>query len=475
MLRRPLLLTALLALLATSCNLSDSHPASGVCPKPSTSTTSLGLQSADDDEPEGLATFEGLAYEPGELLVYAPATKVSLQSAEVAKLEAELGVQKVADLRLAGWKVYRVPAGQEEETARKLIEAGLGQYVQPNYKYKLLYTPNDTYYDEVNNTGSQALQYGFMHVEDAWDELPADSCRPIVGVIDSGVAYDHPDLDDNVISGYDFSDDDSDPYPDVDPDDPQANSHGTAVASIVGAETNNNQGMAGVSNNLAYIMPLKVFPNAYSSTIADAIDWAVDNGAHILNLSLCITDSSGACADMTSSPDTTIDAALKRAYDSGVVSLAASGNYDDDFVGYPASSDYTIAVGATDNSNPPERADSSDWATGYGSNYGDLLDVVAPGTDVLGAIIPTSDNDEPYQYGIGTSFATPYAAGVMALYISQYHAATGGSLPSPATAASCMRSAAEDLGAVGFDVYTGMGMVRADRMLDTAGGYGCYP
>ena len=220
---------------------------------------------------------------------------------------------------------------------------------------------------------------------------------------------------------------------------------------------------------------LKVFPNAYSTTIANAIDWAVDNGAHILNLSLCITDDTGACADMTGSPDTTIDAALKRAYDSGVVSLAASGNYNDDFVGYPASSDYTIAVGATDNSSPPERADSGDWGTGKGSNYGNLLDVVAPGTDVLSAAIPTSSEPEPYEYGYGTSFATPYAAGVMALYVSQYHATTGGSLPSPATATSCIRSAAEDLGSAGFDIYTGMGMVRADRMLNTANNlYSCY-
>ncbi len=442
-------------------------PLTGACPQPS--TLSLSLQSLNDEkEPEGIGKFAGLAYEPGELIVYAP--ELSLQSMEVAKLEAELAIQKVADLRLGGWKIYRVPAGQEEEIARELIAAGLGRYAQPNYKYKLLYTPNDTYYNTTHSTGSQALQYGFMHVEDAWDELLTGGCRPVVGVIDSGVADDHPDLDENVISGYDFSDNDSDPYPEAGSD------HGTMVASIIGAETDNNQGMAGVSNNLAYIMPLKVFPNAYSTTIADAIDWAVDSGANILNMSLCITDSSGACADLTSSPDSAIEAALQRAYNAGVISLAASGNYDDNFVGYPASSQYTIAVGATDNNNPPQRADSGDWGPDSGSNYGQDLDVVAPGTDVLGAGIPTTSDPETYFFGAGTSFATPYAAGVMALYVSQYYAYKSGSaLPSAATATNCIRAAAEDLGAADFDVYTGTGMVRADHMLDTANNiYGCY-
>ncbi|WP_457637248.1 S8 family peptidase [Oceanithermus sp.] len=429
-------------------------------------------------EPEGVSRFDGLAYKPGELIVYS--SPLSPQSAEAASLEARLGVQKIADLREPGWHLYRVPAGKEEQLAQEIVASGLAEYAQPNYSYKLLYTPNDPYYTTVDVTGSQELQFGFMGVENAWDELLPGGCRPIVGVIDTGVAYDHPDLIENVIGGYDFSDNDADPYPDVsdinNPNDSDTdNFHGTMVASIIGAETNNSQGMAGVTSNLAYIMPLKVFPNSYSSTIASAIDWAVDNGANILNMSMCIQDTDGTCADLTSSPDATIEAALERAYNSGVISLAASGNYDQSFVGYPASSQYTIAVGATDNSNPPERADSTVWGTGYGSNYGDDLDVVAPGTDVLGAVIPSPTDPEPYMWGYGTSFATPYAAGVMALYISQYYAYSQGSLPDPVTATNCIRSAAEDLGTAGFDIYTGMGMVRADNMLDTAtNAYGCY-
>jgi len=448
------------------------NPLSNVCPQPS--TLSLSRQSlGDKKEPQGIGKFVDGAYQPGELIVYS--SPLSPQSTAVAELSSRLGVQKVADLSQPGWSVYKVPSGEEARKAAEIVASGLGSYVQPNYRYKLLYTPNDTLFDAIDKTGSQAIQYDFMKVGAAWDKLSPEGCRPIVAVIDSGVAYDHRDLDENVIHGYDFSDSDSNPYPDVNSE--HANSeHGTMIASIIGAITNNNKGMAGVSNNLAYIMPLKIFPDRNSTTIANAINWATDNGAHILNMSICIVDASRHCADMTNNPDETIEAALQRAYSAGVIALAASGNYDDSFVGYPASSDYTIAVGATDNSNPPERADSGDWEDGYGSNYGSKLDVVAPGTDVLGAIIPSSSDPEPFAYGSGTSFSTSYAAGVMALYVSQYYAHSGGTaLPNPSTAAACIRSAAQDLSPANPDIYTGAGLVRADRMLDADNNvYACY-
>ena len=414
------------------------------CPAPS--GASLGAQPlAAEKEPEGVAPFDGLAYKPGELLVYRGG--VSLQSTQVAELEQELGLETL-DAPLAGWVRYRVPAGQEAELAQQILAAGLGSYVQPNYAYKLLATPNDTYYATYQQT-----QYDLMQVSQSWDLIGSSSCKPIVAVVDSGVAYDHVDLDAYVIKGYDFSDGDSDPYPNPGDD------HGTMVASIIAAETNNNQGMAGTTGNRAYIMPLKVFPNAYTTTIANAIDWAVQYDAHVINLSLCLTDSSGACADLTDNPDATIESALQNAYNNGVVSLAASGNDGNSFVGYPASSQYTIAVGAI----------NDDKTRASFSNYGSLLDVVAPGVSVFSASIP-STTDPPYLFGDGTSFATPYAAGVASLYIGQYYAQKN-ALPSPSQISSCMRSAAEDLGTTD----TGSGLVRADRMLDVSNNlYGCY-
>ena len=417
-----------------------------VCPAPS--GASLGAQPlAVEQEPEGAAPFDGLAYKPGELLVYRGG--VGLQSARIAELERELDLEAL-DAPRTGWVRYRVPAGQEAQLAQQILATGLGTYVQPNYAYKLLATPNDTYYATYQQT-----QYDLMQISQSWDLFDVNNpgCKPIVAVVDSGVAYDHVDLDERVISGYDLSDDDADPYP------APGDDHGTMVASIVAAETDNAQGMAGTTDNRAYVMPLKVFPNAYSTTIADAIDWAVQYDAHVINLSLCLVDANGACADLTDNPDATIETALQNAYNNGVVSLAASGNDGNDFVGYPASSLYTIAVGAIN--------DDKTWASF--SNYGDLLDVVAPGVSVFSASIP-STTDPPYLLGDGTSFATPYAAGVASLYISQYYAQKN-ALPSPSQISSCMRSAAEGLA----DTRTGSGLVRADRMLDASTNlYGCY-
>jgi len=428
---------------ATSTQTITATAPSQACPSPA--SLSLSAQAlADKEAPEGLAPFEGLAYRPGELLVYQGET--ALASTDRARLERELDLTPL-DVQLSGWAAYRVPAGAERETAAKILELGLGTYVQPNYVYKPLYTPNDEYFVDF-----QEIQYDLMKLTQSWDLLQSGACKPIVAVIDSGVAYDHPDLDRAIISGYDVSDRDSDPYPD------DGDEHGTMIASIIAAETNNGQGMAGATNNLAYIMPLKVFPSGDSLTIANAIGWATSYGAHVLNLSLCITDAEGACSDLTNNPDQAMEYALEDAYRSGVVALAASGNDGNDFVGYPASSPYTIAVGAIDNGK--RRA----WF----SNYGSLLDVVAPGVDVLGAAVP--GNGDLYLIENGTSFATPYAAAAASLYLGQYYAVKG-TLPSPTQVTNCMRSAAEDLGSND----TGEGLVRADRMLDTGSNfYGCY-
>lgn len=440
----------------------------GACP--ASGSLSLRTQALETKKAlKGMGRFEGAAYVPGELLVLRP-EGVSLQSTEIVRIEEQLGLERLAAPKLDGWVRYQVAPGDEAKLAERILESGLGAYVQPNYRYMPLYTPNDTHY-----ITDQKIQYDLIHITQAWDDLSPDACRPIVGVIDSGTADDHPDLDLHVIAGYDLSDGDADPYPAA------GNDHGTMVSSIIAAETNNGQGMAGSTNNLAYIMPLKVFPNGTSGTIASAIKWARQHGVHVLNMSICIfNDDKTACADLTSNPDVVIEAELQTAYDQGIVTLAASGNFNDSFVGYPASSQYTIAVGAINNNNPPQRADGGDWCPntdpncGRGSNYGPNLDIVAPGTSVIGAAIPSRNDPEPYFVGSGTSFAAPYAAGVAALYISQYYAKNAG-LPTPSQVTTCLRSAAQDLDPAGVDVETGAGLVRADRVMDTVtNAYGCY-
>ena len=319
---------------------------------------------------------------------------------------------------------------------------GAAQYVQPNYRYGPLLVPNDPLY-----LPDQQAQFQLLGLEAAWDQASA-SCRPVVAVVDTGAAFDHPDLDAVLLPGYDFSDDD--------PDASDMDGHGTRVASLIAAETHNNEGMASVTQGAAYLLPLKVFPNATTLTLAQAIHFAVDADAHVINLSLCLLNNDQtACTDQ---PDGLIEDALSRAYTQGVLVLAASGNDGLGYVGYPASSSYTLAVGAIDDNK--NRASFS--------NYGDTLDLVAPGVNVLGAASPSG-----YALGSGTSFATPLASGVAALYIAEHYARKG-AVPPTDRIRTCLTSTAEDLGTPGFDSSFGFGLVRADRVLDPNNGT-CYP
>ncbi|GAG87547.1 unnamed protein product, partial [marine sediment metagenome] len=158
----------------------------------------------------------------------------------------------------------------------------------------------------------------------------------IIAILDTGVDMLHPDLDEKIhSSGYDFVNDDSDATDDE--------GHGTHVAGIAAAETHNDEGIAGVAWNCK-ILPVKVLDSLGLGEIgklADAIIWAADNGADVMNLSLGIPIES-----------LVLENAIKYAYDKDVVIVAAAGNYDPIWgsdVWYPAAyDDYCLAVAATD-------------------------------------------------------------------------------------------------------------------------------
>jgi len=406
---------------------------SDACPAP-TGTASLALE----PDPVGLGFADGAATVPGRLAVRL--AEVSVQSVE-ARIAA-LGARTLAR-PAAGWLVLEVPEGQERATAETLVAEGLARYAQPVYHYKLVATPNDPYFPTY-----QSSQFDQMSLTQGWDLLRTDACRPIAAVVDSGADLEHPDLTPNLLPGYDFSDDDDDPS--------DEDGHGTMVAGIIGAATNNNTGVAGSTQNLAYVLPVKVFPNATSDVIAEGIRWAADAGAHLVNLSLCIVDSSGHCADLTNSPDALIEDALKYAAQKGVIALAASGNDGYNYVGYPASSAYTIAVGSVDSSNTRSSF----------SNYGDALDFVAPGE----AVASTAPAPDYYLQGSGTSFATPYVTGITALYIGQYYAIQG-ALPNLSQTLTCFQN---NSAPATPSSETGFGVPQADLVLDPADGT-CYP
>ena len=222
--------------------------------------------------------------------------------------------------------------------------------------------------------------------------------------------------------------------------------HGTSVAGFVAAESNNGNGVAGVCW-LCKIMPVKVLGATGSGSgldVAAGIEWAVDNGADVINLSLS-----------SPSPSTPMLDAVNYAWNSGVIVVAASGNDGDTLdpsVRYPAKYANALAVGATNNAG----------ARASFSNYGPELDVMAPGEGVTSTAATGFGNSGGwYATGSGTSFATPHVAGVVGLMIS--HGITDKN-----AIVSALTSTAVDAGAAGFDNLYGYGIVDAAAALGSA-------
>lgn len=217
--------------------------------------------------------------------------------------------------------------------------------------------------------------------------------------------------------------------------------HGTHVAGIVSAETNNNLGIAGVAggwNSQGARLLIAGVGDDYpdNSILDDAILYAAVKGAKIITMSLSVPQTAA------------IDAALSTAYNSyGCFIDCASGN-DDASVAYPATNQYVVAVGATNDDDA--RCSPSDWGVENGSNYGPELSVVAPGDNIYSTIIGNS-----YGYASGTSMAAPHVAGIVALLKSVNANLT------PAQIKTILEQSAEDKGAAGRDDYYGYGRANA--------------
>lgn len=284
--------------------------------------------------------------------------------------------------------------------------------------------PNDPLYSK---------QWGIPMIgaNKAWDILRGDGV--LVAVIDTGVDYTHEDLAVNINEslGWDFANNDNDAMDD--------NGHGTHVAGIIAATMNNNKGVVGVAPNTT-IMPVKVcnkFGSCWLTDVADGIRYAVDNGASIISISLG-----------SPLPDTWTYDATRYAVQKGALIIAAAGNRGIEAPEYPAAYPWVLAIGALDH----------DGNKAYYSQYGDFLDLTAPGGSSDGIpehdIISTYLNNS-YAYMAGTSMATPYASGVAALYWSHNLSYTNKQV------GIWLLRFADDLGAPGWDKYYGYGRVDA--------------
>ncbi|MDJ0679065.1 MAG: S8 family peptidase, partial [Xenococcaceae cyanobacterium MO_167.B52] len=257
------------------------------------------------------------------------------------------------------------------------------EYIEPNYQYQALEVPNDPEYSKQWNFRS-------INVESAWDETKGKDT--VVAVIDSGVSK-VPDLKlTHFVGGYDFVNNTKEVKDD--------NGHGTHVAGTIAQSTNNGYGVAGIAYE-ASIMPLKVLSASGGGTVADiaeAIKFAADNGADVINMSLGGGGSSHLMKE-----------AINYAYNKGVVIVAAAGNSGENASGYPARYPKVISVSATGASG--EKASYS--------NYGAGVDISAPGGDetaqILQNTIDPSTGESIFLGAMGTSMASPHVAGVAAL------------------------------------------------------------
>lgn len=249
-----------------------------------------------------------------------------------------------------------------------------------------------------------------------------------IAILDTGVDPNHQDLKDKIIGGYNAVND-TDDFSDN-------HGHGTHVAGIAAALTNNITGIAGVSWQ-SYLLPVKVLNESgegSSYEVAKGIYWAVDNGADVINMSLGDYNHSNILYD-----------AVKYAYDRNVILVSATGNDNVEQPMYPSIYEEVLAVAAVDEAR--NRA--------FFSNYGAHVDVTAPGEHV-----PSSFPNNNYVVMSGTSMAAPHVAGLAALIRSLRPDLTNEQVY------EIIIETSNDLGTTGHDPYYGHGEINIEKALE---------
>jgi len=329
----------------------------------------------------------------------------------------------------------KVPNNQnEEEVINDYKNRDDVDYVEKDFKYKISITPNDTYYDK---------QWYLKKIKapEAWEKVTKTS-NITIAVIDSGVQIRHPDLRDNIwinkdeipnnnvdddkngfiddYNGWDFVNNVPDPSPKFNDGATESGiMHGTIIAGIISAVGNNKSGVAGITWD-AKIMPLKVLGDngeGRSINVVKAIDYAIKNGADIINFSFVGFDYSKSLYE-----------AIVRAHKAGIIMIAAAGNEQSEGEGYnldktpiyPACHDgdngenMVIGVSATD------VVDQKAPFSSYGHK---CVDISAPGVSFYSTIVfnpIASAGGKPLDqhfggYWSGTSMATPVISGAVAM------------------------------------------------------------
>jgi len=433
-------------------------------------------------------------YAPDEVIFKVAATdaKRGVQSLDAEKIMEERGgrvaqkhglsktlavFSKRRHSLLRGIHRAKVAKGVSPMEAVKQLQADADiEWAEPKYIVHVC-LPNDTYIDP-NGDGVWSSGAWGQAFTDLWgmetiqaDQAWASGYRGagvVVAVIDTGVDYNHEDIADNMwvnpgeipddgndnddngyvddVHGYDFE-----TYGDGrrGPDPIDGHGHGTHCSGTIAAVMNNTLGVAGLAPE-AKIMAVKGLSDSgwgYTTDLADCVVYAADNGADVLS------NSWGG-----SGYSYLLQEAFRYAHSLGCVCVAAAGNDNSDVKDqYPANIDAVIAVAATDVDD--EKANLS--------NYGSLIDVGAPGVDLLSLraagtdprssqyYVPPGDPEAKYYRSNGTSMACPHVAGLAAVARAAHPEFSNEQIR------QAIHVSADDLGDPGFDIYLGSGRINA--------------
>ncbi|WP_096201136.1 S8 family peptidase [Bacillus sp. FJAT-45350] len=328
--------------------------------------------------------------------------------------------------------VLRSDTRTTQELLRELRRDNRVEVAEPNYIISKQTTTNARIQDKEslpNDEFFQEYQWNLSQIsaEEGWN-LTEGAEDVIIAVLDTGVDPDHQDLSGKLLPGYNAFDGTSNSY--------DEHGHGTHVAGIAAAITNNVTGIAGVSWH-NFILPIKVLDEDGQGTsfeVARGIRWATDNGAKVINMSLGDYYNSFILHD-----------AIRYAHKNDVVLIAASGNDNVNTPMYPSDYPEVLTVAAVDHNR--ERA--------FFSNFGPHIDVAAPGEH-----IPSTFPDNNYVIMSGTSMAAPHVAGLAGLIRSLNPNLT------KAEVHNLIRETSLDLGPTGHDQYYGFGEIDVARALE---------
>ena len=310
-------------------------------------------------------------------------------------------------------------------------------YAEPNFIYRASIIPSDTHFN--NQWYLQKIK-----ATEAWDDI-RESPDAVIAILDSGVQINHPDLQSNIwhnikeiannnldddkngfiddASGWDFVNNVPDPAPKFKPGFSEDGIlHGTIIAGIMAAAGNNASGVAGITWK-AKIMPLKVLDDkgeGSAAKVIKAIDYAIANGANIINFSFVGFDYSKG-----------FDEAIKRAYDAGLMVVAAAGNEQKQGEGYfldkvPM---YPVCLDGSGGENRVigvAATDALDQKAPFSSFGNKCIDLAAPGVSIFSTVVYSPNNylnNLPFNkyydgYWSGTSVAVPMVSGALALIAS---------------------------------------------------------